>query len=133
MSDKAGTPKKRARGRPKSKENFGSFNGFLNCYLNKQDEEKLAAMDLGEEFPLSDLPVVVGWGYKVTFSYSEYSQSFVCTMTDKVPDSPFENWAISGGGSSVEDAFASLLYKHRVKGVGGWELNHSRDSTKRFG
>lgn len=129
------TPKKKrvpVKRNKKRATNYDSWQGFLNCYLSDKDKEVLKGSDLAEEYPLWHLAQFVGQQYKFSFSYSDYTESFVVTMTDRDGDSPFYGWALSGHGSTVQNAFAALMYKHRIKWADGWHLNNADRKSLEF-
>lgn len=97
------------------------WQGFLNCGLNVEEKRELKELAMSGEFEYADLNGLVDDGYKVTLNYSAKMRSYVVTLNDQNGESSFAGWSLSGQGSTLDKAFASLLYKHKYKWRDGWE------------
>jgi hypothetical protein len=87
---------------------------FINYSLTVADKDWLQACDVAVEFPLSRFVGLVQEGYKVSLSEDAKNHSVVASMTDMDPMSIFWNACLTGRGKTVEQAVASLLYRHLI-------------------
>ena len=118
--------------RKKNKGGGVTWQGFVDCVLDKKDKEALRALDLVVEYPYEDLPRLVADGYKVTFSYSEGQGTHVCTLTDQNPGSDFAGYSLSGRSDSLHKAYGTVMYKHLVVWGDGWRHKISGGGAEEF-
>lgn len=100
--------------------NFGGYT-FINVRLSSDDRLWLQECDCEEEFPIEELFRLVSENFKVSFSYDEKNSTFICSATDKSPNSPSYKSILSGRGSNPANAWYSLAYRHFVKAKGDWQ------------
>ena len=85
---------------------------FIDVRLDIDDKAWLAACDISKEFPFEMLFSMVHADYKISISHDTKRTSFIVSATDRSQTSPHQNCVLSGRGSTVLHAWASLAYKH---------------------
>lgn len=113
----SGEPKPRGKSRKQStKKPFA----FLNSDLTALELE-IAKEDIGDgsdvEALLDDL---VSSGYKVSVSIDEKNHSAIAALTDKRPESAFENNCITARAPDWRLALALVHWKHNVHAGEDW-------------
>jgi hypothetical protein len=93
---------------------------FINYRLSAEDQEWLRACDTGVDFPLTHLLVLVEEGYKFSLSNDSKNSTYVASITDRLPNSEYQNYCLTGRGASPLDAWVALAYRHAVVGRDGW-------------
>lgn len=93
---------------------------WLNVDLSKEDKKDLGEYVDSGEFDLEALAAIVQEGYRMTLGYSERSNAFVVSIFDNDSESPTANHALSGMGSTAQNAICAALYKHTVKLSSDW-------------
>lgn len=124
------TKKQRERKSPKQgaeRRGKGDWKGFLEVELTATQKAELREMDLAVEFPLSLIKTFVAQGYKLSFGLDKDEVTYRAALTDVDPVSPMCGYTLTGRGGDVDNAFASLLYKHQHILTKGWEA-HQPDS-----
>lgn len=93
---------------------------WLNVDLSKEDKVELAAYIEDGEFDLASLAAIVDEGFRLTLGYSTRANAFVASLFDNDKESATFNHALSGMGSTAQNAMHAILYKHAVKLSGDW-------------
>jgi len=120
---------KAAAKRAAAKKQKVEWQGYVECYLNKNQKEELAGMDCELDYPL--LPIIeelTAEGYKISLSYDTAQGTATVTLYDQNPDSEFAGYALSGRGSSIRNAWASTCYKHFLVFADGWKATSKEAS-----
>lgn len=102
---------KNGKSKPAPKKGKPTFR-FINYSLDAAEQEDLRGMDLAVEYPESLLEDLMVAGYKFSMTYDQKNTGFICSMIDTSEDSPYWNCCISGRGSTLQNARASVLYRH---------------------
>lgn len=116
------------KSKPKKKVTPHAEFRFLNHSLSSDDKERLRALDIDVEYPLAEFLALAGTGYKVGLSYDERGSCFVASLTDREKTSTFYNACLTGRGSTIAMAVASLLYRHNTLAQGEWGALAAVDS-----
>lgn len=123
----ASANKKRA-----TRQDFGV--DFLRIYLGKQEKAEIAAQDWKME---DTTHAVVSWveaGYKVSLTYNEKNDSFICTLTSPTIPETGRKVGVSSFAPSVEEAVQVAWYKWSVVTEGGqWSLYDAQEGFDRYG
>lgn len=126
---------KNGKSKPKKKVTPDVKFRFVNHTLTAADKEWLDAADLAAEFPASSVDELVTSGYKFGLSHDQKHNTFVASLTDREPTSPFFNACLTGRGSTPADARYAVLYRHLQLASGDWSVFDTGDggSPGRFG
>lgn len=106
--------------------------GFLEVELTSEQKEQLRAMDVAAEFPLTMLALLTREGYKVSFGMDKDGVTCRASLTDVDTGSPTQGYTLVGRGEGVQNAFASLMYKHQHVLSGGWETHKQGNAALDF-
>lgn len=104
---------------------------FLNYSLNRKDIEWLEASDVDVDLPDTLVDELVTQGYKYSLSYDAGNVTYVAAVTDRSPDSAFQNVCLTGRGATPRDARVSLLYRHYVASAEDWAVLDSGSTATR--
>lgn len=97
------------------------FRGFINYTLTEDDKATIKRIEFDSDDVLSWLDKVIDSGFKLTFSYDDYSHANMCVGTRQ--DKEHEDFGIllSGRGSTPAKAFRQWLYlKDSIIGDATW-------------
>lgn len=109
------------------------FKGFVNYDLTDADKQELASLDLEVEFPLEEgLKEVAEDLYKVTIQYDAPNSCYIASLSDLSGFRDSFGFILSGRGSSVERAWASLMYRHLYIFRDGWVLKPTEKLVQDF-
>lgn len=101
--------KKRSR---EKKGGVPPWQGFVDVVLSSEHKEQLAGYVLEVEFGLEQLDELLATGYKVSFGLDVDGHTRRCTLANVDHDSDMAGYGLSGRGRSVQNAFASAVFKH---------------------
>lgn len=105
------------------------WQGYVECYLNKDQKKELKELDESREYNLETLlSELTDSGYKVSFSKDQQQGTYTVTLYDQAPDSEFAGYALSGRGKSLWGGWTSICYKHFLILVDGWQRAAREDS-----
>lgn len=93
---------------------------FLDIRLNERQKDDLRGYDLEEEFPRDMVDDLVRQGYKYSLSYDPKNDTYIASLTDRLPGSAFQSTTLTGRGSTAANAHAALLYRHFVVANEEW-------------
>lgn len=93
---------------------------FLDIPLSQAAREDLSGYDLEVEFPYDLVEALVTEGYKFSLTFDGRNQTYIASLTDRLPESPWQNTTLSGRGSTALNARCALLYRHLVMADGDW-------------
>ncbi len=125
--------KKDARRTRKSKKAKVEFVGYVSCDLNEEHTVALRAQIVTGEFEWSDIEELVDNGYKCSVAWNAGQKGYIASLYDNDPASPMAGYVLTGWGSTSLNAFASLMYKHRVLLAAGWEVAEEEKTRREFG
>ena len=99
-----------------------TFVGWVNRDISKPEMVVLKGLEVEKEFAIKDVFWLPEQGYKFTISRNLKQGGYTCCLFDNEPTSESCGWALSAWGSSPENAWVALMYKHRTLMPDGWEL-----------
>lgn len=106
-----------------------TWKGFVDCELTTEDKFTLKTTDVFATYPIMiTLSLMVVGHYKVSLSLDTKNHTCIASMTDNDPSSDTQGYTLTGRGANVENALASLFYKHFYKLADGWETPSERDT-----
>lgn len=111
---------KNGKSKPIKKQSSKPAFRFINYNLDTAEKDDLRKMDIHVEFGNEALEKLVSEGYKFSLTYDSKNNSFIVSMIDTMDTSPYWNCCISGRGSSLANARASVLYRHVIVAEGDW-------------
>lgn len=91
------------------------FKGFVTVNLGAEDEKRIDALEPDGGRLFDSVASLVDRGFKFSAKLDAGSGSVCCTLIDDREDAPTRGFALSGWGSELLDAVASLMYKHFEK------------------
>jgi len=104
--------------------NFGGFKGFVDLPLTDAIRDELSvAMEQGALNLIEFLVTVAQDGYKFSVTFNPGLKSFIATLTGRDGSGDNEGYALSGFGTTVEQALYSLYGKHVM--IAHWGDWHS--------
>lgn len=95
---------------------------FINYNLDVAQKTDLRSMDVDVEYGFPRIESLVAQGYKFSLVLDSKNASYIATLTDKAPNSEYENVSISGRGSTPGNALASVMYRHFNVADGDWSI-----------
>jgi len=99
-----------------------NWQGFISCELTTEDKTALRETEtLWSDDAIKELEASLIQGYKVGMSFNQEQETFTVSLTDNDPNSEFGGYCLTGRGSSLENAFNALMYKHLVRLKDGWK------------
>lgn len=89
---------------------------WANVYLNKAQKAASQLWAENGDAVTSAMETCLSSGYKVSFSFNEKTDSFICTIIGHSSNDDNQGWGMSSHSGSWFGALSAGLYKHHVLG-----------------
>jgi len=121
--------RKRSNKVPTTK-NPGEFR-FMNVPVPDDAYEDIMDKYSDGDALMDSFQLLMETGYKFGFALNAQNDMFICSMTDRRPESPTLNACLTGGADSWYDALKVTLYKHQVLLQSDWTKAEGVETVKR--
>lgn len=103
----------------KKRANYGGFS-FVIVRLSATDKDWLASANCADEFPITQVFDLAQEGYKFSLKEDTKNNTFIASLADIREKSPTEKKILSGRGSTANNAWYALAYRHNILCQGDW-------------
>lgn len=90
---------------------------WANVYLDRSQKAAAQLWSQDGDAVSSAMDTALASGYKVSFSFNEKTDSYICTIIGHSSGDDNQGWGMSSHSGSWFGALSTALYKHHVLGA----------------